>query len=406
MLTVRKGVREMKKTRIAAILLASLALVMALSALVGSAKDGEYFVVINDTILPISEASMPIMKDGEYYVPYTIFDDRSLGVYYSYNQDRYALTLYNRDYTLTFDSPAQVAYDRDQQYPIKMTTNRAGAICVPIGFVCEKFGLEFQQIRTHPIETVRIVSGSAMSAEAFREARQPELVNMYMTYVAPTPSAVPSVVPDEPDEPKIVYITFDDGPNHNTESILDTLDEYGMKATFFLLGSQIEQNRDTVRRMVGEGHAVGLHAWSHVDSEMYSSPEALLEEIDRASNALDAVAQVRTRFFRFPYGSSYREVTESMRDAVIGAGYRYWDWTVDALDYEQASPSSLARTVIRGLDSADSTVVILMHDTEKTAEALPTILEHIAEGNFVVRTISIGDMPVNFYGDVRTSLTD
>ena len=414
-----------KRTKLAAFVLAVLALAMALAALGANAANDDYFTVINDNVRRISEETMPVYRDGEYYVPYTVFDDRSLGIYYSYNQDRYALTLYNKDYTLTFDSPAQVAYDREEQYKIRMTTNAAGTICVPIGFVCEKFGLELQVIRTHPVETIRIVGGDGgLSIEAFREEYQPALVSMYMEFILPSaepsaepsggiggqpsaePSNLPSAEPSAPPEPIVVYITFDDGPNRNTEAILDALAEYDMEATFFLLGSQIEQNRDTVRRMVGEGHAVGLHAWSHVSDEMYSSPEALLDEIGRAGDALDTVAQVRTRFFRFPYGSNYDRITGEMRDAVIGAGYRYWDWTIDALDYEQPSAAALAGHVIDGLEDADSTAVILMHDTETTAEALPEVLEYIADGNFVVRTISIGEMPVNFYGDVRTSLTD
>ncbi len=410
----------MKRMRLLALFLAVSALVLSLAAFASSASDGEeFFTVLNDSVQPLDTAMMPVMADGEVYAPYEIFADRSLGVFYSYNSEMYRLTLYNRDYMITFDSLAQTAYDREQQYQIRLVTNGAGTICVPLSFVCEKFGLELQVLRSHPLETVRIVSSSDLGADSFLAQYQPELVALYLGHISrpsaepsgePQTSAAPSSVPPEdtspPPEPKVVYITFDDGPNRNTASILDTLDDYGMKATFFLLGSEIEQERDTVRRMVGGGHAVGLHAWSHVGSEMYSSGEALRDEIERAAGALDAVAQVRTRIFRFPYGSSYSEVTDEMRDAVIGAGYRYWDWTVDALDYEQPSASALARTVIRGLDEADSTVVILMHDTATTAEALPEILEYISDGNFIVRTISVGDMPINFYGDVRTSPVD
>ncbi len=411
----------MKRTRLLALFLAVSALMLSLAALASSASDDEdeYFTVLNDSVQPLDAAMMPVMSGGEIYAPYAIFSDRSLGVFYSYNSEMYRLTLYNRDYMITFDSLAQTAYDREQQYQMRLMTNGAGTICVPLTFVCEKFGLELQILRSHPLETVRVVSESDLSADSFLARYQPELVALYLAHIArpsaepssePPVSAAPSAEPSEeaspPPEPKVVYITFDDGPNRNTASILDTLDEYGMKATFFLLGSEIEQERDTVRRMVGEGHSVGLHAWSHVGGEMYSSPEALRDELERAAEALDAVAQIRTRIFRFPYGSSYREVTPEMRDAVIGAGYRYWDWTVDALDYEQPSASALARTVIRGLDEADSTVVILMHDTSTTAEALPEILRHIAGGNFIVRTISVGDMPINFYGDVRTSPVD
>lgn len=415
----------MKKSRIAAFILAVLALACALGALGVSADSSEYFTVVNDTVKPLEASNMPFIRDGEYYMPYTVFADSSLGVYYSYNEERYTLTLYNKNYTITFDSPAQVAYDRDQQYKIKLAANSAGTICVPMTFVCEKFGLGFETIRTHPIETMRVTSRSTTSGEDFWLANREKMVAMYLEYFAPSsepstsPSTVPSAQPSsspssqprpsgapsaEPsEEPRVVYITFDDGPNKNTAKILDTLAEHDMKATFFLTGSQIENNRDTVRRMAGEGHSIGLHAWSHKTDEMYASADALIEEIEKANEALDAVVQKRSRLFRFPYGSSYSAITNGMRDAVIGAGYRYWDWTVDALDYEQPSGQALAQQVIRGLERSDSTAVILMHDTSTTADALPRILDYIERNNFIVRTITIGEMPHNFYGDVRTS---
>ncbi len=418
----------MKKSRIAAFILAVLALACALGALGASADGNEYFTVVNDTIKPLDADNMPFVRDGECYMPYTVFADSSLGVYYSYNEERYTLTLYNKEYTITFDSPAQVAYDRDQQYKIKLAANGAGVICVPMTFVCERFGLGFQTIRTHPIETMRVTSRSTTSGDDFWLANREKMVTMYLNYFStstapssapssqpsaqpssapssqPRPSTAPSPEPSE--EPRVVYITFDDGPNKNTAKILDTLAEHDMKATFFLTGSQIENNRDTVRRMEGEGHSIGLHAWSHQPDEMYASADTLIDEIERANDALDAVVQKRSRLFRFPYGSSYSAVTDRMRDAVIGAGYRYWDWTVDALDYEQPSSQSLAQRVIRGLERSDSTAVILMHDTSTTADALPRILDYIESNNFIVRTITIGEMPHNFYGDVRTSLSD
>ncbi len=413
----------MQKRKIAAVVLAVFALTLALGALNSLAANDEFFTAINNSVRPFTKQTMPFYRDGEYYVPYKIFDERILGIYYSHNLDRYTLTLYNKNYTLTFDSPAQVAYDRDRQYDMQLAVNDAGEICVPMKFVCEKFGLQFEVLRTHPIETIRIVTGTGwMDERTFRETHQPALVATYMSYIMPSaeptataaPSAAPSASPStspsaepspEPD-PVVVYLTFDDGPNKNTESILDTLAEHDMKATFFLLGTQIEEHRDTVRRLVGEGHSVGLHAYSHEADSMYDSPSSLLLEIERAGDALDAVAQVRSRLFRFPYGSSYSDVSEAMRDEVIAAGYRYWDWTIDALDYEQESPESLAETVISGLAKADSTAVVLMHDTATTASALDAILDYVEGGNFIVRTINVGDMPVNFFGDVRTSPVD
>ncbi len=136
---------------------------------------------------------------------------------------------------------------------------------------------------------------------------------------------------------------------------------------------------------------------------MYRSAGALLGELEAANDALQAAAGRRTRLFRFPYGSADPMVTEELRDAVIGAGYRYWDWTIDARDYDQPSADALAESVIRDLDqaAAGSRAVVLMHDTATTAAALPRILEHIQNGNFRVRTVKLTEDPINFYNDER-----
>ena len=96
----------------------------------------------------------------------------------------------------------------------------------------------------------------------------------------------------EPEEPLIqeidealpgkkVYLTFDDGPSPNTEKILDILDEYDVKATFFVTGYQAEKHPEWYKEIVDRGHTIGMHSYSHVYSDIYSSTDAIFADIDK-----------------------------------------------------------------------------------------------------------------------------
>ncbi|MBR3635842.1 MAG: polysaccharide deacetylase family protein, partial [Lachnospiraceae bacterium] len=96
----------------------------------------------------------------------------------------------------------------------------------------------------------------------------------------------------EPEEPLIqeidealpgkkVYLTFDDGPSPNTEKILDILDEYDVKATFFVTGYQAEKHPEWYKEIVDRGHTIGMHSYSHVYSDIYSSTDAFFADIDK-----------------------------------------------------------------------------------------------------------------------------
>ena len=214
------------------------------------------------------------------------------------------------------------------------------------------------------------------------------------------PSSTPVSTPSSAPETRVVYLTFDDGPNRDTGKILDILDNYDVKATFFVCGYRMEENPDTLRRIVGSGHSIGLHCYTHDESLMYASPDTLIDEINRSNELLFELTGVKTRIFRFPWGSSHKAVTAEMRERVVTEGYRYWDWTEDALDYTSSTEYVLANNVVRGI-AGKKKEVVLMHDTERTAAALPTILEYIESNNYVVETITQSEMPINSYKDVR-----
>ncbi|MDR1117068.1 MAG: polysaccharide deacetylase [Oscillospiraceae bacterium] len=404
----------MKKHSIIKTLFATLLLAMVIGGLSASAEAEPYFTGVNDKLLPLKDATMPFLWNDKFYVPYTIFEENAeLGIYVTHDKDFFRVTFWNKSNVLTFDYLNNVTFDSTKQYSERVI-GKNNTIYVPIEFLCKQFNLGFDHINAAPVTILRIVSSSSLDGIDFREWVGVDMLRFYREYTgyysptpsggggtAPTRTPSPAPSPSALPEIKVVYLTFDDGPNGNTGKILDVLDEYGMKATFFMLGDHMEESPDTLRRIVGSEHGIGLHGYNHNEEELYGSPDSLASEIERANEALDSITGMKTRLFRFPWGSRY--VNQALRDRVTQEGYRYWDWTIDALDHSptESSVRSVAKNVIDGLAKSGSTAVVLMHDTANTAGALPQILAYIQKNGYIVRTITQSEMPNNFYKDVR-----
>ncbi|MCL1848784.1 MAG: polysaccharide deacetylase [Clostridiales bacterium] len=182
-----------------------------------------------------------------------------------------------------------------------------------------------------------------------------------------------------------VYLTFDDGPGPSTRAVLDILKRYDVKATFFVVGYTIPGREETLRRIVEEGHTIGIHTYSHVYREIYTSLEAYLDDFARASAIIEEVAGIKPNIFRFP-GGSVNSYNERWGNAVIsemlGRGYRYYDWNVGSGDAAtDTSTNEIFEAVIRQVHSNEYSVV-LMHDggggRGQTVEALPMILDRLS----------------------------
>ncbi len=200
-----------------------------------------------------------------------------------------------------------------------------------------------------------------------------------------------------------ISLTFDDGPKpRTTPAILDTLREHDVKATFFVVGRQVEENPDLLRRIVEEGHTIGNHTYDHADMSRLS-PGQMRSELQRTQEAVDKALghHYPMVLMRPPYGAPYfagsgalptfkRVVREQQLIPVV--------WTIDSQDYLMAGdPQGIIRNIIRkdgaGRDE-DRDEVILMHDVHpQDAQALPGVLEHY-EGSgrsFVNATVLLDD---------------
>ncbi len=185
-------------------------------------------------------------------------------------------------------------------------------------------------------------------------------------------------------EVRKVYFTFDDGPSIYTEDILDILAQYNVKATFFVTGKRKEMYADTYRRIVEEGHTLGMHSYSHEYSDIYASVENFRKDIERLNSLLYNETGVISRFYRFPGGSSNKvsqtDINELM-DYLDAMDITFFDWNISAGD-AMSTPVSSEYIVNRVMTEIPrhKEAVILMHDAagkRSTVDALPILIEKI-----------------------------
>lgn len=201
-----------------------------------------------------------------------------------------------------------------------------------------------------------------------------------------------------PDGIKKAYLTFDDGPDNSvTPEILDVLRRYNIKATFFMVGTLIEENPGMARRIYDEGHLLANHSYSHKYNELYADTEAFMTQINKTQDLIMKISDNPNypKICRFPGGSynagSYGEIKQECIVRLEENGYRHCDWNALNGDAEKASPleeyvvSRLKKTVG---DSED--VVILMHNSPAkrvTAKTLPEVLDFLIEKGFEFDTL-------------------
>lgn len=195
-------------------------------------------------------------------------------------------------------------------------------------------------------------------------------------------------------EEKVCYITFDDGPTLNTPQIIETLEKYDAKATFFVLEERIVMYPDFIKQIHYSKNKIGLHGVSHSEA-IYSSPTAPLEEMMKTEKTLKNVLGEGSKLVRVPFGSSYR-LSREMAKNLEDSGYIIWDWNVDPRDsVGTIIPEKVMANLRRDLDRCSSTPVILLHDRKSTVTLLPIMLEYLKSEGYKMLPLNENETPVN-----------
>ena len=195
----------------------------------------------------------------------------------------------------------------------------------------------------------------------------------------PTPApATPAPAPTTGN--KVIALTFDDGPGPHTAHLLDILDQYGAKATFFLIGSKVSGQASIVRSIQARGHQLGNHSWSH--PELPKLPvDQIASEIDRTNEAIRQATGITPAILRPPYGAVNGAVLEQLRLRGMSSIL----WSVDTRDWADRNSDIVCSRAVAG---ARPGAIILMHDIHQTSVgAVPCILSALKQQGYSFVTV-------------------
>lgn len=194
---------------------------------------------------------------------------------------------------------------------------------------------------------------------------------------------------------KIVYLTFDDGPSSNTIKILRILDQYKIKATFFVTGNGQNYNK-YIKLAQEKGHTIGMHSYSHDYDKIYKSVDDYMADLERLSQMLNNLIGYTPHYIRFPGGSSNQiskqyniGIMSALTKRVIDEGYQYYDWNCGTGD-ATAHLVSVNKIIQSATHSSHNNIIILAHDTNTkttTVEALPTIIQYYLNKGYKFKAI-------------------
>lgn len=204
---------------------------------------------------------------------------------------------------------------------------------------------------------------------------------------------------------KIAYITFDDGPYYSTDEVLDILDNYNVKATFFTIGLDKDvcyDNKnyscaDTYKKEVDRGHTIANHTYTHlIFKGLYSSTNSFIDDVKKQESLIEERTGVKTNIIRFPGGSaSAGNIKDSIINELRNMGYGWVDWTANDGDGGYVPNTTVAwNNFSKSIN--ENIEVILFHDYSKqTIAILPDAIEYLQNNNYILLPLFYDSVKVN-----------
>lgn len=190
-----------------------------------------------------------------------------------------------------------------------------------------------------------------------------------------------------PKNGKVIYLTFDDGPGCYTQSILDVLNEYNVKATFFVT-NQFSNYQYMIKKEYESGHSIAVHTYSHNYGKIYESVDSYVDDFNQMNQIIYEQTGTYTKMFRFPGGSSNtisrfnKGIVSNVAKTMTDKGYIYFDWNIDSTDTQYKDSEKIYQNVISELEKHDKSVV-LMHDIKKAnIESVRKIINYGLENGY------------------------
>lgn len=207
---------------------------------------------------------------------------------------------------------------------------------------------------------------------------------------------------------KVAYLTFDDGPSKNTLKILNILDSYNIKATFFVNGSSSPYAISTYKTIISKGHSIGNHTYSHEYGDIYKSTKDFARDFNKLQNHLHKCIGVKPNIVRLPGGSNNlvshkyggKAIMCDISRYLIKNGFTYFDWNIDSTDASTRvqSKGKIVSSILNN-SKRKSAIIVLMHDSsvkKTTVEALPEVIEGLKKQGFEFRKLSPNEYITQF----------
>ncbi len=261
-----------------------------------------------------------------------------------------------------------------------------------------RYGTEMQILSGN--ETTEVVETVIPAQEDKSVETEPvETIEMDADYATEVVSGAEN--PEDIEGTRYVYLTFDDGPSSSTEKILDILQQYNVKATFFVCGKPDARYTDVYKRIVDEGHTLGMHSYSHKYNAIYESVDSFKSDLDKLRVFLFETTGVWPKYYRFPGGSSNTVSKVDMKDLIEclnDSDITFFDWNVSAGDAKSGATKSIIYNNVVGNVPRFKHSIVLLHDAAdkmSTVDALPSIIEDIqAMDDTVIVPITDDTLPV------------
>ena len=363
---------------VCAVLMVFFLLPLALSA--AAAADKVYFMAVNETVLDLSDDTMPRVVSGVLYVPYTLFDPNTagagLGVFSSYNRTTGKVVIYSRSTSLTFDLNTDTSTAQGVVYREKAII-RNSMVFVPVDAVCQYFGLEWSLLTVEYGYVVRVKSSAAvLDDRGFTEAAYFAVRSRYSSYIqSKTPVESPSAPPEEtvPSQPAEgsdggdmegarVYLAFRMEDGGGLDELLGRMEQYGVYGVFFCRPEQMKNRDDDIRTLTAAGHRIGLL----LDADTLDGQR---EQAALGQELLAHIARTETAVC----------LSENLSDAdrvTLSQELSLWDTTLDATSAERNQWQQSA--AVTGSVRRNRRYFVLMDDTSQSALALRTILSELS----------------------------
>lgn len=381
------------KKRILTILCAVLICLATVAQPLPAAADTPCFMAVNDNLLELNDQYIPIVANGQYYVPYTVLDSSvtglELGIFPVHNTLYNTIVIYSRDQVLSFDLSTGICTNRSGAVLSARSVTRNGRVYVPARFICEYFGLSYSNRSTTYGPLVRIRSESAtLDDNAFVGLAQLMMEDRLKDWnksqagqetpsvsTTPTP-AVPTPGTSNTDKSDVrTYLAFCVDQSTSVTGVLDRLDYYQTKAVFFFPAQELAEYDQTVRAILCRGHTVGLLVSGNTAEEVTA-------QAAEGNRVLARIAYLNTHTVLAPEAEN-----PAVQKELEEFGFFLWKTDIDAVT-EAANMTNAARTATEITETAGryrSRVRILFDTSSAGSALLSRVLPELVQDRYNLR---------------------